>query len=67
MTTMIKMSKFKIFKRGHRGRGVTLPAVWIEDNELDAGDYIYCYRDSEDRLIITPAEKGNKQTCTTGA
>lgn len=57
MQNMIKVDKFKIFKRGHRGRALNLPAVWVEDNGLEAGDYLYCYRDTNDRLIIEPKEK----------
>jgi bifunctional DNA-binding transcriptional regulator/antitoxin component of YhaV-PrlF toxin-antitoxin module len=58
---LIKIKEYKVSRTGHRGFVVTLPKVWVTDNELDHGDRIDIYRDEEDRLIIIPVKKG--ETC----
>ena len=53
---MIKIKSYKIQQQGRKGRVLTVPKVWIDDQNLKVGDTINFYRDEEDRLILM-AEK----------
>ena len=52
---MIKIKTYKIQSQG-LSKAVSLPKVWIDDQDLKIGDTINFYRDEEDRLILV-AEK----------
>ncbi len=49
---MIKIKSYKIQQQGRKGRVLTVPKVWIDDQKLELGDKINFYRDEEDRLIL---------------
>ncbi len=53
---MIKIKTYKIQQQGRKGRVLTVPKVWIDDQKLELGDKINFFRDEEDRLILV-AEK----------
>jgi len=50
---MVLIKKYRISRKGHRGATVTLPAVYLEDLDLKAGDIIKVYREG-DNLILVP-------------
>jgi hypothetical protein len=50
--TMVKIKSYKAALRGKRGIVISLPPVWIDDNEIKSGDTLSVYRDSLDRLVI---------------
>lgn len=54
---MIKIKEYKIKKQGIRGFSLSIPTVWIVDNQLTQGDSIEFYRDEQDRLILVPKKK----------
>lgn len=50
-----KIKEYRVMQHGHRGRVVSLPKVWVDDNGLAPGDLIEVYRtdiNSEDCLIL---------------
>ena len=51
--TMVKIKSYKVSLRGRRGVVISLPPVWIDDNEIKVGDTLSVHRDSLDRLVIT--------------
>ena len=57
--TVVKIKSYKVGQRGHRGRVLTLPRAWVEDANLQPGDRIDVFRDTQNRLIIQKAEKAS--------
>ena len=55
----IKIKSYKIIRRGLRSFSLSLPAIWIQDMDLQPGDWIDTYRNEEDELILR-AEKTEK-------
>lgn len=53
---MIKINRYKI-RRSGQGVTITIPKIWLEDNNLDAGDLVEIYRDEDDRLVIVPKKE----------
>jgi len=52
---MEKIKEYRIRQDGKRGQLITLPKVWITDNNLSPGETIEFYRETTpeyDRLII---------------
>lgn len=55
---LAKLKEYKITKRGLRGFLVTLPQIWITDQDLKRGDMLCIFRDTDtDDLVIRKAEK----------
>ncbi|MBU1095801.1 MAG: hypothetical protein KKB34_04905 [Bacteroidetes bacterium] len=55
---MIKIKEYKVGKRGLRGAVLSLPKIFVDDNDLGPGDVLEIFRDNElagkDALIIIP-------------
>ena len=58
---MVKIKEYKIRASGVRGLVVSLPQVWVKDNDLRAGDAVDVYRDEEDRLILRVVKNGQSK------
>ena len=58
---MIKIKTYKIQMQGIRGKGICLPSVWLDDLNLQPGDFIDFYRDAEDRLILVPKKINRRE------
>ena len=56
---MVKIKEYRITRRGP-GVAVTLPQVWVRDNDLHIGDVLCIYRDESDALIIRPLARPNR-------
>ncbi len=61
---MVKIKEYLIQKQGQRGRVLTLPKVWIDDNDLEFGDSIEYYRgeiaelEGRDVLVLAAKKTG---------
>ena len=57
---MIKLAQHNLQKYGTRGAALSLPAVWLQDNNIKPGDIIPIYRVTDnngtDLLIISRKE-----------
>jgi len=55
---MIKIKQYTVGKRGKRGAVISLPKIYLDDNNISAGDTLEIFRDNlpsgEDALIIIP-------------
>lgn len=61
---MQKISEFKIRKQGSKGSGITMPTVYLNDNELQPTDRICVYRttiNGMDCLVYIPKKLVDKQ------
>lgn len=54
---MIKIKEYKIRKSGVRGMVITLPQVWIQDNNLEPGDEIEIFRTDDEKLVLNKKVK----------
>ncbi len=53
----IKIKTYRLRRSGLRGLTIHLPAVWIEDTGLKAGDSLDLYRTKENHLYIVAGGK----------
>lgn len=51
----VKIRSYKVRKSG-RGMVITLPVEWTGDLKLQPGDTLDLFRDTENRLILAPAD-----------
>lgn len=56
---LVKIKTYKLQAQGVRGRVLTLPKAWVEQQELSPGDSIDCYGDESGRLILEAVRNGN--------
>jgi len=56
---MIKIEEVKIRPYGLRGYQITVPKVWVTDNELKTYDKVNVYRDKKDHLTLIISKKEN--------
>jgi len=59
---MIKIKEYKITKQGWRGNAISVPKVWVDDNNLGAGDVIEFYRDEHEHLVLVPKKRADGMT-----
>ncbi len=60
---MIKIKKYRIGKRGKRGAVLSIPQIFLEDNNMKAGDIMEVYRsktNGEDVLVLVPKKTAIK-------
>jgi hypothetical protein len=53
---MEKIAEFKIRKYGLRGFQISIPRIWVNDNELNDGDKIPVFREGETLIIKSKDE-----------
>lgn len=61
---MIKIKEYKARKYGLRGVEMSIPKVFLEDNNIKDGDKLEIYRefiDGKDALIILPKRRLSKK------
>jgi hypothetical protein len=51
----VKIKSYSVGFSGRRGFVLTLPRVWLNDLDLQPGDKLDVFRDTQDRLIIQKA------------
>lgn len=55
---LVVIKRYRINEKGHRGRTVSLPRVWLDDLALKPGDTLVLYRRAgSDDLIVRPDRK----------
>jgi len=57
---LIKIKEYKLSQRGIRGAVLSIPRVFLADNDLKAGDVIEVHRgfqDGKDVLVLIPKKK----------
>ena len=62
---MIKIKEYSIGKRGARGAVLSLPKLFLDDNNVQPGDTMEMYREKvegKDALILIPRSKDFQRT-----
>ena len=59
---LVKVHRYKLAQRGKSGYSLSIPSVWVEDNDLQPGDVINVFRDANNRLVLQIEKKSKKST-----
>ena len=51
-TEMVKVKTYKVGARGKRAMVITVPPVWLDDNNIKNGDSIDFYRPVDSDLLV---------------
>lgn len=55
---LAKIETYKVRQRGERGLEVSIPQVWAKDNDVEPGDILEIFRETDDNsLVIRKAPK----------